>query len=289
MANFCSNCRFPLAPTASFCPQCGRAQGTATQVAQPSTSQPSTSRSGSLKKVLIVVAVCLAVGAVTVIAAGYYAVHKIKQTVVAKAESYGVDLKSIPSPIPSSSSSHSKVYKPCAILPKSEAAELLGEAIERTAFMDEACMYYGPPGLAEKLATQQTREMMAKAKAGAQVNPGDMADTVTKMMGTIAAQSGENGAKGGEAPLLMLVVDPDGKPQMFAVAATKGIFGGITAANGAPGLGAEIPNLGDRAIRLGPLGLNVLKGDTVIRIIVGAIPDANGKSIAIARAVLPRV
>jgi hypothetical protein len=35
--------------------------------------------------------------------------------------------------------------------------------------------------------------------------------------------------------------------------------------------------------------LNVLKGDTVIRIIVGPVPDANNKSISIARVLLPRV
>jgi hypothetical protein len=35
--------------------------------------------------------------------------------------------------------------------------------------------------------------------------------------------------------------------------------------------------------------LNVLKGDTVIRIIVGPVPGANDKSVAIARAVLPRI
>jgi hypothetical protein len=75
------------------------------------------------------------------------------------------------------------------------------------------------------------------------------------------------------------------------VAISKGIFGGMGAGAGAgnAGLGTDIPNLGDRAIRLGPLGLNVLKGDTVIRIIVGPVPYANEKSIAIARILLPRV
>ncbi len=59
--------------------------------------------------------------------------------------------------------------------------------------MDGACLYFGPPGLAEKLATQGTSEMMDKAKAGAQLNGGDVADTVTKMLGAAAAKSGENG------------------------------------------------------------------------------------------------
>jgi hypothetical protein len=240
-------------------------------------------------KILLIVVVCIAALGMAAIAAGYYAVHKVKEAVVAKAESYGVDLKSIPSPIPSSTSSRTKVYKPCEILPKNEASSLLGEPIERTEIMDGACLYFGPPGLAEKLAAQGASEMMDKAKAGVQMNGGDVADTVTKMLGAVAAKSGENGIKGGEAPLLIFVVDPDGRPQMFAVAATKGIFGGIGAASGAGGLGAEIPNLGDRAIRLGPLGLNVLKGDTVARIVVGPVPDANDKSVAIARAVLPRI
>ena len=284
MANFCSNCRFPLAASASFCPQCGRALA----AGQPAPAS-APGRKGSAMKILLIVVVCFCVGGIAIIAAGLYAAHKVKQAVVAKAESYGVDLKGIPSPIPSSNSSRSKVYKPCEILPKSEASDLLREPIERTETKDLACLYYGPAGLAEKLATQGTSEMMDKAKAGAQMNGGDVADTVTKMLGAVAAKTGENGATGGEAPLLIFAVDPDGRPQMFAVAASKGIFGGIGAASGAGGLGADIPNLGDRAIRLGPLGLNVLKGDTVIRIVVGPVPDANDKSVVIARAVLPRI
>jgi hypothetical protein len=240
-------------------------------------------------KIVVIVMACFAAVGVAAIVAGYYAVHKVKDAVVAKAQSYGVDLNSIPSPVPSSPSSSSKVYKPCEILPKGDAANLLGEPIERTEIMDLACLYYGPPGLAANLAAQGTSEMMAKAKAGAQINAGDMADTVTKMLGAAAAQSGQNGAAGKDAPLLIFAVDPDGRPQMTALAATKGIFGGIGAASGGGGLGADIPNLGDRAIRLGPLGLNVLKGDTVIRIVVGPVPDANDKSLTIARAVLPRI
>jgi hypothetical protein len=142
-------------------------------------------------------------------------------------------------------------------------------------------VYDGPAGLAEKLAKQQTTEMMASAKA-APVNAGDTADTVSKMMGAVATQSGEGGAPGGEAPLLTFAVDPDGKPQMFAMGARKAIFGGIGSASGGLGLDAEIPKLRDRAIRLGQLGLNVLKGDSVIRIVVGPVPDAKGKSIVIA-------
>ena len=288
MANFCSNCRFPLAASASFCPQCGRALAAAQA---PAPLPPAAAKGGgSAMKIVLIVVVCFAALGVAAIAAGYYAVHKVKEAVVAKAQSYGVDLNSIPSPVPSLTSSSSKVYKPCEILPQGDASNLLGEPIERTEIMDAACLYYGPPGLAVKLGAQDTSDMMAKAKAGATLNGGDVADTVTKMLGAVAAQSGQNGAApGGEVPLLTFLVDPDGRPQMTALAVNKAIFGGIGADSKGGGLGAEIPNLGDRAIRLGPLGLSVLKGDTVIRIIVGPVPDANNKSIAIARAVLPRI
>jgi hypothetical protein len=244
--------------------------------------------SGSAAKIVVIVLVCFAAVGMAVVAAGYYAVHKVKQAVVAKAESYGVDLHSIPSPIPSSNSTR-KVYKPCEVLPKSEASNLLGQPIDRAEIVDLACAYYGPPGLAEKLAAQNTAEMIDKAKRGETMNGGDMADTVTKMLQAVGAKSPENGVKGGETPLLIFAIDPDGRAQMFAIATTKGIFGGIGAESQGGGLGAEIPNLGDRAIRLGPIGLNVLKGDTVMRIVVGPVPGANDKSIAIARAVLPRI
>lgn len=292
MANFCSNCRFPLAASASFCPQCGSPQTAGHSPAPPApapTPIVAAKTGSSGLKILLIVVVCLAVLGVGAIAAGYYAVHKVKQAVVAKAESYGVDLSSIPSPVPSTTSSRTKVFKPCEILSKSEASALLGEPIERSTIMDAACLYFGPPGLAEKLATQETSKMMDQAKAGAQLNGGDVADTVTKMLGAAGAGSGQNGIPGGEVPLLTFLVDPDGRAQMTAVAATKGIFGGIGKESGGGGLGADIPNLGDRAIRLGPLGLNVLKGNTVIRIIVGPVPDANDKSVTIARAVLPRI
>jgi len=290
MANFCTNCRFPLAASASFCPQCGRSLASA-QPAPPAPSTPvaAASGGGSALKILLIVVVCLATLGIAAIAAGYYAFHRVKQAVVAKAESLGVDVNSVPSPVPSSMPSRPKVYKPCEILPKSEASNLLGEPIESTGIMDGACLYYGPAGLAAKLATQGTSEMMDKAKAGVQMNSGDMADTVTKMMGAIAGQPGQNGTKGGDVPLLIFAVDPDGRVQMSAMAASKAIFGGIAADSPGGGLGAEIPNLGDRAIRLGPLGLNVLKGNTVIRIVVGPVPDPNGKSVVIARAVLPRI
>ena len=52
---------------------------------------------------------------------------------------------------------------------------------------------------------------------------------------------------------------------------------------------AEVPGLGDRALRLPKLGLNVLKGEVLIRIIPGPVPDAETKSVNVARAVLAKL
>jgi hypothetical protein len=113
-------------------------------------------------KILIIVLVCFVALGMVVVGAGYYAVHRVKEAVVSKANSYGVDLHSIPSPSSSSGASSHKVYKPCEILPKSEASSLLGQPIERTDMVEGACTYYGPPGLAAKLATQGTAHREAR-------------------------------------------------------------------------------------------------------------------------------
>jgi hypothetical protein len=75
----------------------------------------------------------------------------------------------------------------------------------------------------------------------------------------------------------------DGPAQMTAILAGKALLSGLK------GAAEEIPGLGDRAVRLGNLGLNVLKGDTLIRILPGPVPDANGKCILLARTMLPRM
>jgi len=50
-----------------------------------------------------------------------------------------------------------------------------------------------------------------------------------------------------------------------------------------------IPGLGDRAVRLPKMGLNVLPGETLVRVIVGPVPDAKAKTIEIAREVLKKL
>jgi hypothetical protein len=37
------------------------------------------------------------------------------------------------------------------------------------------------------------------------------------------------------------------------------------------------------------VGLSVLQGNTLIRLVPGPVPDANAKTVAIARAILPKL
>jgi hypothetical protein len=175
---------------------------------------------------------------------------------------------------------------------------MLGEPIERIEDQGDTCLYYGPAGLSGKLAQKGTANLMKQIQQpGAQVNGNDLADSLSKLMGGLAGQAGAAGGgaapgSSGDVPLLTFVVDgEDGKPQMTALTATKAIFGGIgkTASGGTQGFGADIPGLGDRAVRLANLGLNVLQGNTLIRLVPGPVPDANAKTIAIARAILPKL
>ena len=174
---------------------------------------------------------------------------------------------------------------------------MLGEPIERIEDQGGTCLYYGPAGLSGKLAQEGTADLMKQLqKPGAKVNGNDVADSLSKLVGGLAAAgaaaSGDAPGSSGDVPLLTFVIDgEDGKPQMTALTATKAIFGGITkgATDGKEGFGADIPGLGDRAVRLANLGLNVLQGNTLIRLVPGPVPDANAKTIAIARAILPKL
>lgn len=174
---------------------------------------------------------------------------------------------------------------------------MLGEPVERIEDQGGTCLYYGPAGLSGKLAQEGTADLLKQMqKPGAQVNGNDVADSLSKLVGGLAAAgaagTGDAAGSSGDVPLLTLVVDgEDGKPQMTALTASKAIFGGIAkgATDGKEGFGADIPGLGDRAVRLANLGLNVLQGNTLIRLIAGPVPDANTKTITIARTILPKL
>ena len=289
MAGFCGNCGFPLGANSGFCPNCGTRQSgmaggpvPAAQVPQPP-APPVAAKSGSgLKILMILLAGFLAIAILTV-GALFYAAHRVKQAVVEKAASYGVDLHSSPSPSPSVRNAHH--VSTCELLSKEEAAQLLGEPVDRTEDQAGTCLYYGPSGLSEKLAREGAADTFKRAQApGSDVGGGEIADTMTKLLGSVAAAQQPGG---GDAPLLILAVEwSDGKAQMTALSILNA---GVARSEAVKGGVADIPNLGDRAIRLGNLGLNVLKGDALIRIVPGPVPDANGKAIALARAILPKV
>jgi hypothetical protein len=132
---------------------------------------------------------------------------------------------------------------------------------------------------------------MHRAEApGAQVNATEVTNSMDQLVNSLGAQAGQTGSNG-ELPLLMLGIDPDGRTQMAAARATKAIFSGIGKDARAKGLnfGADVPGLGDSAVRIPKLGLNVLQGEILIRIIPGPFPDADAKTIAVAKAVLPKI
>ena len=306
MANFCSNCGAARAGSSPFCTHCGTRQaapaGAPAQpdprpaAAPPPAGQPlpPATKGSGLKILAFVLAFVVLAGAATV-GGLYYLAHRLKQAVVEKAASVGVDLNSISSP---EASSKIRAYKACDLLPKTDAAAMLGEPIERIEDQGATCLYYGPAGLSGKLAQEGAADLLKQIeKPGAQVDGNDVTDSLSKLVGGLAAQAGAAGvgaAPGGngDVPLLMFVIDgEDGKTQMTALTATKAIFGGITkgASDGKEGFGADIPGLGDRAVRLANLGLNVLQGNTLIRLVPGPVPDANAKAITIARTILPKL
>ena len=302
MANFCSNCGVARSGSSAFCGNCGTRQaapsGPPMQPNPQPAALPPAAKTGSGLKILAVVLVFVVLAGAATVGGLYYVAHKVKQAVVEKAASVGVDFNSISSPEASNGASKIRTYKACGLLSKTDAADMLGEPIERIEDQGTTCLYYGPAGLSGKLAQEGTADLLKQLqKPGAQVSGNDVADSLSKLVGGLAAEAGAAGAgaspgSNGDVPLLMFVVDgEDGKTQMTALTATKAIFGGIgkAASDGKEGFGADIPGLGDRAVRLANLGLNVLQGNTLIRLVPGPVPDANTKAIAIARAILPKL
>jgi hypothetical protein len=249
---------------------------------------------GSGLKILAVVLCVLGVAGLAVIGGVYYAYHRVKQAVVQKAQENGVDLSSIVPPQTTSVNRH-KTHKACELLSKEEASELLGEPVERTLYQDHACVYMGPAGLSAKLAENQANATFKKAQGtDPKANVTDITNAVDQLGSSIAAGAGMEGVGvNGEMPLLMLNVDDDGKGAMAGLNATSALFSGIYHA-AAPDakdarFGAKIQGLGDQAVRLPKLGLNVLQGDTAIGLIPGPVPDSDAKTLAIARLVLNRL
>jgi len=286
MASFCSNCGFPLGASNAFCSQCGAPMTARPVQAAPIASVaapavPAAKGGSGLKILLIILCIVGAIGA-AVIGGTLYVGYRVKQTVTAKAKSYGVDLDSIGAAAASAgsrstSASSAPRRKPCAYLSKDEVSRILGQPIERAVADESACQYFGPPGLAAKLGQQGMSTGMQQLQANQPPNA-QIAQGLNNLINGMAAQGGE------ERPLLLITIDPDGRGQMTALNIAGGLFGGIPGAKP-----VEISGLGDRAVRFANLGLNIQKGNTVIRIVAGPIPDPDNKTLEIAKALLPMV
>jgi hypothetical protein len=235
-------------------------------------------KSGGLFKILLVAMVCLAAFLILAGTGVWYAAHRIKQAVVAKAHSYGMDMPSATRGVARND------VQVCELLPKDTVATLLHQPIDRTESQSQECLYYGPPGLSAKLSEEQMSGQVKDSQTpGNSVDGSTVADAATNLAGSIGHAVGIKDAADREIPLLTVVVADDGKAQMTVLSASKALLSGFR------GAGAEVPNLGDRAIRLGNLGLNVLKGDTMVRIIPGPVPHAREKSVLVAREILPKL
>ena len=282
MSTFCAKCGFPQSGSTAFCSHCGSAVASA---APPMT--PPASASG-LKIVLAIVA-CLGVAGIAAMAGLYYLGHRVKEAVVHQAAANGVDLTSITNPASSSPRAPAVKVRPvCDYLPKDEASKIIGEPIERAVVKDSMCVYYGPPGLSAELARAKLSNTVQRAgKGNGPINVSDF-----ESIEQIARDAGLGGDSSGEkeSPLLMIGVEPDGGPKMTAIAASNAIFSGIFQAADAKGatFGQQL-HLGDKAVRLPKLGLNVLRGDILVRVIPGPISDGDNKSIEIARLLLGRI
>ncbi len=300
MASFCSNCGFPQDSASSFCSKCGARQAAAPQQAAATPAAPSSS-GGTVLKIVLTVFVVVGMLGVAAIGGLWYVGHRVKQAVMQKAAENGVDLSTVTPSASHSNGAAPKIKPMCSYLSKEEASRLIGEPIEIAEVKDSMCLYLGPPGLAASLAQQQAGAELAKTQApGAKPRPMDVISAVDQMANTMGVQGAVAGSNG-EYPLLMLGVDPDGRVQMNALAAANGFFGVILHGaesdqpkSGQPNcttdcFGVNIPGLGDRAMRLPKLGLNVLKGELLVRVIPGPIPDADQKTTAIARTVLGRL
>src|SRR5580704_9872133 len=182
MASFCGNCGFPQSTNVAFCSQCGAKQSTMGNLpAAPVPAGPApmaATKSGSGLKILLVVVACLGLMGLVIVGGIYYAVHKVKQTVVEKAQQYGVELPAVTSAT-SSSSRPAHLRKPCDYLSKQQAADLLGEPIDRMEVESLSCLYYGPAGLSAKLAQDQISNTLQRAQQpGSTVSGNEIANSV---------------------------------------------------------------------------------------------------------------
>ena len=292
MASFCSGCGFPQNAGVAFCANCGaRQQAAASAAPAPQAVPPmmaaAPAKSGSGLKIVLALLAFFAIAGIAVVGGVLYTAHRVKEAVVDKAKAYGVEL---PSTTEHSSATPRHIPKGCGVLSASEVSRLIGQPIERAEPQSNGCAYFGPAGLSAKLADQLSSSTFDKMKTpGSDVKEPDIANALMQLGDS--AQGGALENSHGEMPLIWLMFDADGKGAMMGLTMTKAFFNGIgKAASDKEGvMGADIPGLGDRAVRLQRLGLSVLKGDLLVRIMAGPVSDPDSKTVAVARAVLNKL
>ena len=163
MAGFCGNCGAARSGGSPFCSACGARQSTpggasapvpGSSAAVPPPVQPlPPAAKGSGFKILAVVLAFVVLAGAAAIGGLYYFAHRLKQAVIEKASSAGVDLNSFSSP--EASNARIRNYKACELLSKTDAESMLGEPIDRIEDQGGTCLYYGPAGLSGKLAQRK--------------------------------------------------------------------------------------------------------------------------------------
>ena len=171
---------------------------------------------------------CLAVGGAAVVGGLIYLAHRVKQASQQKSgKENGVDLRSIGSSDTNNSAMQRPLPKVCELLSKEDVSRLIGEPVERAEVKDAECEYYGPPGLSAKLAQEETSDELKRAKTPG-ANAQMQAIELQRMLNGVGARAGNAEAgptgSGGELPLLVLGLSPDGKSTMNALNITKLIF-----------------------------------------------------------------
>lgn len=286
MASFCGNCGAPLGQS-TFCAQCS-----ARAVLQPAASSPSSysvpvsaAKSGtSFLNIAVIAGGLLFLFGAFAIGGIYYAGHKLIGGVDrATGQAPGTLANSMRAAAASAADAErgrDPKRDGCLLLPKEQAAAILGVPIERIDGKPnereggEHCEYFIQRETAEESAEMVSKKLTAlKPGSTAKNGPEDL----IKTLGRAAAATSPDG------PFFSFTVErEDGQVQFVAFKAANVLGGADPLKSSEP-----LSGLGDRAA-MGPMNsmLCVVTGNTSIMLDLTQVPQARGKGIALAKAIL---
>lgn len=279
MASFCTRCGAPV--SGAFCTSCGQP---AQPAANPATAPPSAPAAGSsspvLKIVLVVVALIVVLGVVSV-AGVIYAGYRMKQRAERVAREYGIELSSRPRTSPGAT----RHRDGCLLLTKDEVQSLFGVEIERavSAPDGESCTWFASPEGAQK-RQEEARKALENLQSRGDKDPSGGLKAVEQLTKGIVGAAAT--AQGNPQVISITVDREDGK----AKAAGIGIFAAWASGMPSGGGMSKIEGLGDRAM-FGPMNsmLYVLQGDTMLQMDLRATPAGREQAIEAARKILSRL